>query len=377
MRTEYAQSLGRLIHVVLIAALGYGCSLVFGLDDKSQTATWTVTAAIVLATGLYLAVLGIDRTEAKDHWRIVAVAVTIGVVGKWLLIFALCFALDHDWRYILLAMAVAQIDPLQVAALLNNSRMSARARTLVTCWASFDDPVTTVLAVLLLSLWGVINPVGAPSGIGWSDAMASVLPIFVVLLLLAIALQIRRRYKTNMQLQLDEDSKNTLVLSAIVIGSIFRMFSLAALAGWFVRPRWLQGKVADRLLQMALVIAMLMVGVLLSGGIDWTGGVLLGCATYCSQIIAAWIIMYFMVIRKAKNLLQRQQAIRDTAHISLAQQNGLTAVVLALNLEPFLAGSVATVAVCVLVVNVLNLVGNMAFDVFTNRQRSSHPAELA
>ena len=52
----------------------------------------------------------------------------------------------------------------------------------------------------------------------------------------------------------------------------------------------------------------------------------------------------------------------DRAHLALGQQNGLTAIVLALALQPYLPSAVGIIAMAVLTVNVLHLVTNGAWD---------------
>ena len=52
----------------------------------------------------------------------------------------------------------------------------------------------------------------------------------------------------------------------------------------------------------------------------------------------------------------------DRVHLALGQQNGLTAIVLALALQPYLPSAVGIIAMAVLTVNALHLVTNGAWD---------------
>jgi hypothetical protein len=52
----------------------------------------------------------------------------------------------------------------------------------------------------------------------------------------------------------------------------------------------------------------------------------------------------------------------DRWHISFAQQNGLTAIILALLFEPVHPGTVAIVAPAIIVVNGLHALVNKGFD---------------
>ncbi|TMR15670.1 hypothetical protein ETD86_26755 [Nonomuraea turkmeniaca] len=51
----------------------------------------------------------------------------------------------------ILAVAVAQIDPLSVASVMADNRLSDRAKTILGAWSSFDDPVTVILAFYAVS----------------------------------------------------------------------------------------------------------------------------------------------------------------------------------------------------------------------------------
>jgi hypothetical protein len=98
----------------------------------------------MLALGLYVATAGIDNAVARHHKWLIGRVLTIGVGLKIVLIGAVMLIFG-DWRLLTLAPAMAQIDPLGVAALEERDRMSEQARTILGAWAAFDDPITVVV----------------------------------------------------------------------------------------------------------------------------------------------------------------------------------------------------------------------------------------
>ncbi|WP_462189151.1 cation:proton antiporter domain-containing protein [Frankia sp. CcWB2] len=128
---------------------------------------------MLLAVGLYGATLGIARAAWADIRRI-ALVVTVGVALKALLIGGVLALALGDPLYLLLGVVVAQIDPLSVATLTSGSRMSERGQDLLRSWAAFDDPVTVLLTVSLVTAVGstfvkdqpAMTPdLGGPSGV--------------------------------------------------------------------------------------------------------------------------------------------------------------------------------------------------------------------
>ncbi|ABD13416.1 sodium/proton antiporter, CPA1 family [Frankia casuarinae] len=173
---QRAQSFGQLASLVSLIGVGVALSALFQLfhlPNISKVHGYRMAIAVLLAVGLYGATLGIARAAWADIRRIVLV-VTVGVALKALLIGgALALALG-DPLYLLLGVVVAQIDPLSVATLTSGSRMSERGQDLLRSWAAFDDPVTVLLTVSLVTAVGstfvkdqpAMTPdLGGPSGV--------------------------------------------------------------------------------------------------------------------------------------------------------------------------------------------------------------------
>lgn len=360
----------RLAILVIVALGGLGSALLFGWHGLEHSLPYILVASALLCFGLYMAVYGIDKVEAKRHWRIVLIAVTFGVLCKYFVIFLSAYALTTDWHYAVLGMAVAQIDPLSVAALQDDPRMNPKTKTILNMWASFDDPMTALATPFILGIAANIAHANLYEGGDWFDVLKGVLPFGIALLLVGIIALRRRMHDVRgtrgfvHKLDDHEKTKNV-ALSGIGLAAVpGRLYSVAAMAGWIIRPKWLGvGRRAELLTNIALYGATFLLGVLLAGGVDWKGGVVLGCATYASQVIVAWLVMWFATrISKAERDDDRRLSRRDTWHLALAQQNGITAIVLALNLEPVIPGAVAAVSLAIVIVNLLNFVFNWAFD---------------
>ena len=359
-----------MVLLTVAALVGLIFALIFGWRGLEHSPWYVLTASALLCFGLYMAVYGIDRQEAKRHWRIVLIAVTFGVVCKYLIIFGATYLVTQSWQYAVLAMALAQIDPLSVAALSSDKRMTKRTRTILNMWASFDDPVTAIVTPLLLGATASLAHQKLTEGSSWIDVLLGVAPFAGTLLVVGLLALYRRMKSKNihaiLQEKLDahEPGKNTIAGVTGLVAIPMRLYSMAALAGWFVRPTWLGvGRRAEFALTTALYGATFLLGILLAGGVDVVGGITLGVATYGSQIIAAWLVMWVAVIVSKKESRSKSKlSHRDTWHLALSQQNGITAIVLALNLEPFINGSVAVVSLAIVTVNVLNAVCNGLFD---------------
>ncbi|MCP2325004.1 hypothetical protein HDA40_003511 [Hamadaea flava] len=299
-------------------------------------AAYPYVTATLLAVGLYGSAYGIDLTEARRDRRLILLAVTVGVLVKATLIGVVLALTWRDPLFLLLGIVVAQIDPLSVAAALGDGRMSGRARSLLAAWASFDDPLTVVLAVSAASVVGELR--GHPG-----DSLLAGLTAYAVELGGNLALAAGAFIAYQWGPKRNWWRVGLLILAAAV--AVWQLWLLAiALVGLFLRPRRLAAAL-PALVNAALAGAVLLLGALLIGGVDPLRGLTLGLAAFAAQwVVAAW--------------LTRGMPAVDQAHLRLAQQNGITAIVLALKLEPTFRGVVAVVAPAIVVTNVTHLIAN-------------------
>lgn len=338
------------VRLPLCVALGYVPARLIGPGSFADSATYGYVTAALLGVGLYGATSTIPRQARRDGRTIVSV-VTVGVLLKILLIGGSLSLIFKDPVFFALAAAVAQIDPLSVASLMNSSPMSRRAKSLLIAWSSFDDPVTVVVTLLLLATLPA-TVVGEPSNtgplMGGGGFAAAATGLLYSALLAAVAWWVAL---------IAQNRRNTvhdrLVIGAVVVAYVvavwrFLMLGLAT-AGLFLRPRspsW--GSRVDQTVQVALLAAAAMLGVLLAAArIDVPAGVSLGIAAFLAQIAVSL-------------LLTRRFSPVDRAYLAISQQNGITSIVLALALEPFVPAVVGVIGVAVATINTLHMACNYA-----------------
>lgn len=334
----------RIGQLVVFILIGLGLARLLSVDvaSLSHSAGYKYGAYLLLAVGLYGATYGIDLRQARHDKKIIATAVTVGVICKALLIGGvLALAWDNP-LFLILGVAVAQIDPLSVAALMDHERMSVRTRTVLAAWSSFDDPFTVVLAIYAAAV--AVNTFGlgnaAPSG--GDPVLLYAFDLGGNLALALVAWLVWRVVGDRAWLQYA-------ALALFVAVAVATGWMLAiALIGLFARPAVL-GNLIPRITQWALYFASAALGMLLIDGIAVWEGVTLGVAAFLAQAIVAIP-------------LTRRMPSTDRWHLAAAQQNGITAIILALTLQIQFDGVVAVVAPAIVVANLIHVVVNRLID---------------
>ncbi|WP_367137563.1 hypothetical protein [Saccharothrix sp. HUAS TT1] len=338
----------------LLSALGAGwlAAWQFGLRDVDQSPVYGFFITALLGFGLYASTSGIVIAEFRAQLRTVVLAVTLGVLAKVALIFGVVFLVFRDANHLILAVAVAQIDPLSVAAMRAKSRMSDSAKALLSAWASFDDPITVLLTVYITSfaLRG-----GAVGGVG-SFAVNLVLNLALAgvayMLWTLVRGRVRRAEAGGRAVRYAV--RAVMVVAVLAVGFVAVQHALLlalALLGLFFRPNL--GRWVDGLAEAGMFLAIAAVGLVLAAEFSWAlagVGAVLGLAAYGAQAVVAF------------GLTAPKRWRGDRVRLALGQQNGLTAIILALLLEPAFPGSIAVVAPAVVVVNLLHAVANGAYD---------------
>ncbi|WFB08480.1 hypothetical protein LRS74_16580 [Streptomyces sp. LX-29] len=358
-----------------LAALGVLLGQWLPLADHIEDPGYTYLTGGLLAVGLYGSAYGIARPQARRDLGRILVAVTFGVLLKAALI-AGVLTLAHPDRpeYLVLAVAMAQIDPLSVAALMERREMSPRAKSLLAAWASFDDPVTTILVVYA----GALVLDGAESVGAGSAAYGATLPLNLALVLLAAALWAALRGRAPAGESAPGGAPTAATASAAggapasaadssddgvpttagsgtgrlrTAAQTTALLALLALATWqflmlglavtalFFRPAL--SRLLGRATSLSLLVATLLLGMLLTQGVRLGTGVLLGATTFLAQMVVATVIT-------------RGFDRRDRLALAVSQQNGITAIILALLLQPLLPEAVAIIAPAIITVNALH-----------------------
>lgn len=364
MNTHEKAMLRQLAQLTCLALVGFGIAAFFGWQNLEHSPLYMLISSALLCIGLYFAVCGIDKAEAKKHWRVITIAVTAGVLLKYCVIAACLFGMTQDWRYIVLAMSVTQIDPLSVAALNDGERLKPHTQTVLNAWAATDDPMTSVLTPIALLAAGLMSHGQFDGQSNWLGLLTDLLPFAVALVIVGLV-AIKQRLSLAAPPSLrkvhgHEATKNAVAALAVIVGAPTRLFSLPAFVGWGYRPAWTANdKLVGRILTTTLGAATFLLGILLAGNHNFSGGLLLGVVTFCSQAVATWCVLGLAAKFSGQSAAFSR---RDKIQLALGQQNGITAILLALMLESSVPDAVATVGLAIVTINLMHFVCNWIFD---------------
>lgn len=342
--------------MIFLAAIGagWGLSHILDLGGIAGTQGYLYGAMALLAVGLYGSTTQISRPEVRSSTRIVVLAVTVGVGVKAALItavMAVMYAVYREPMYLVLGVAMAQIDPLSVAALQRSSKLSERAKSILCAWSSFDDPVTTVLTIYVAAL-----ALGTKGGLVGADLGSFALHLLANLALAAVAaivwLVFTRRAGIPMlsdgtKLPRRQNRVAVVVLAALVAVAVWQFLMLGlAIAGLFFRPYL--GPWLNRATRVALLLASVALGMLLMDGMALLPGLLLGVTAFAAQMVVA-------------AALPRELSRSDRGYLALSQQSGITAIILALWLERSFVGIATVIAPAIIVINTLHVCSTSVF----------------
>ncbi|WP_187280180.1 cation:proton antiporter [Streptomyces sp. IB2014 016-6] len=355
----------------LVAGLAIG--LLTEPGNPADLPLYTFTAGVLLAIGLYGSTHELEAADVRENLRAVVVAVTLGVLLKAALISAVMVLVVGGPEAIVLGIAVAQIDPLSVAAMGARHRMSRRAKTLLSAWASFDDPMTVLLsfyfAVLALRGGGGSGTVSvAPDQGAGADFLLTTLANVVLFAIALLVWHLVRRLTAGRRTDDSPGAEGAgtrsvaarradvlallLVVVLVLVAATYMLVLAVALAGLFVRVGRFKPYV-NRTVSGAFLVAAGFLGVLLAQGIDPLPGLALGAAAFGAQMVAALLAGPWLVPGISRV---------DRYYLGLGQQNGITAILLALALEPQFPGTAGVVGPAILVVNVLHHGANRLLD---------------
>jgi hypothetical protein len=318
-----------------------------------NTSIYTFLVYTLLLVGLYGSTYSIDLTELRKKWGTVVRAVTVGVILKIICIGWLFYLLTLNPLSFLIAVAVAQIDPLSVARLLNQeeSVLSAEARAILGAWASFDDPMTVLAALYIASL---IPPTSAPEiGLGWNTGLSVYFLGLSSNLAFALIVYLLHRLTRNL-----EQVEVVLLFGSFAIAVVFQLALGFAMLGLFLRPRL--GRLLPFLVNLCLCVSLFVLGMLAARGIDIGQGIHLAMSATLAQAFVGVLLTWS---------LRR----RDRLRLALSQQNGITAIILALLFEQNYPGVVAIVAPAIFFINIGHVVLNIMADIFLTYYRPNAP----
>jgi NhaP-type Na+/H+ or K+/H+ antiporter len=342
----------RIAQLAAFILAGLALAWIFNVDAAAlpHSTSYHLAAYLLLAIGLYGATYGIDMQQARHDKRIIFSAVTIGVIVKALIIGGSLALAWQNPLFLILGVAVAQIDPLSVAALMGDRRMSIRARTVLAAWSSFDDPVTVILAIYAAAI-------AVSFGLGNDTAAsASTNPLLHYTFDLAGNLALALAAWLLWKLIGPRAWLQYAALICFAAAATYTGWMLAiALIGLFARPSALENLI-PRITGWAMYAAATALGVLLIGGFNLAAGLSLGAVAFIAQAIVAWP-------------LTRGMPRNDRFHLAAAQQHGITAIILGLTLQIQFDGVVAIIAPTIITANLIHLLINHLLD----RKLPQHP----
>ena len=346
--------------VVVGACVALACGAIVGLlthpENLSHAAGYQYAAGLLLAIGLYGSTHDIDFAEVKRSLKVVLVAVTVGVLVKASLIATVMVLAFDRPEYLVLGIAVAQIDPLWVAATQKSDRVSPRAKAILSVWAAFDDPMTVLLTLYFSALAVRYGTGSAGDGSVLTDTATVFGDLLLNLGLFALVAALwwaaaawlgrrgpRRRPGTRPAVDL---VALALVVALILFAAQDMMVLAVALTGLLVRLGRF-GAGLETAVALAFLAASAVLGVVLaSGEVFLREGLVLGASAFAAQLLVTLLI--------SRLLVRPRLTWPDLAHLGFGQQNGITAILLALALEPRFPGTVGVVGPAIVTVNLLH-----------------------
>ena len=346
--------------VVVGACVALACGAIVGLlthpENLSHAAGYQYAAGLLLAIGLYGSTHDIDFAEVKRSLKVVLVAVTVGVLVKASLIATVMVLAFDRPEYLGLGIAVAQIDPLSVAATQKSDRVSPRAKAILSVWAAFDDPMTVLLTLYFSALAVRYGTGSAGDGSVLTDTATVFGDLLLNLGLFALVAALwwaaaawlgrrgpRRRPGTRPAVDL---VALALVVALILFAAQDMMVLAVALTGLLVRLGRF-GAGLETAVALAFLAASAVLGVVLaSGEVFLREGLVLGASAFAAQLLVTLLI--------SRLLVRPRLTWPDLAHLGFGQQNGITAILLALALEPRFPGTVGVVGPAIVTVNLLH-----------------------
>lgn len=329
-----AAAVRRLALFVAAVAVGWAVAAGFGLHGVERSPAYFLVASTLLAVGLFGSAHGISPHAVRSNLRVVVLAVTVGVLAKALLIGAVMVLCFGSPAFLVLGVAVAQIDPLSVAAMNHGSRLSPGGRAVLAAWSAFDDPVTMLLTVYLSGFaLGMLGRTPVSGSAADGGVLSLLADLGVNLLFAACAFALWKAVRRHRVLAFA-------LLAVVFAVAIWQFLMLGlALTALFLRPG--VDRLLDRAVQVAFLVASVGLGVLLVNGVHVLAGAALGAAAFAAQAVVS-------------PLITRGLPGRDRGFLAVSQQNGITAIILALLLEPDFPLAVGVIGPAIVVVNLLH-----------------------
>jgi hypothetical protein len=347
----FAQRTQAIWFFLVFMLAGYGLSGAMDMQAIRENPYYPLALNLLLGVGLYASVRGIDHSELKGGKGDLLAVVTLGVALKIAIIGGIIYFFTGRGDAFMFAIVVAQIDPLSISALTLKSsyQLSPKARTFLLTWASFDDPITVIAAIVVAQYVFFVDLTVLSQD--WYWQLGNV--IFPALVYGVYFFACKDKNRPWLEI--------CLLFGAGAISILFGWMLSVALMGLFLRPG-LFG-LGDVVVPGAYMLSLVLLGSYLTSHVELGLGVTLALAAIGSQAVTSFTFM-------------ARLPWQDKVYLACAQQNGITAVILALLFVRATSAAADVIPVVVVAIIVINLVHITAFYLLDNYAGSKSKTPL-
>jgi len=328
------------MYPLLFILFGFLVGYFFDIPDIKNSSYITFISDFALAVGLYGSVYGIDVNTLKKNMEVVFLAITIGVILKIALIGGILWLYMDSPVAFLLAAIIAQIDPLSISALEKSKYLSKDGETILRAWSSFDDPIT-----IIISLWLAMF-IYVHGDSDFNITISTAATTFYYNLFMAVVIYFLWRFLRPL-------NKIVTCISLLIISFFlaiyFELFLGLAVIALFVRPPLYDKE--NIIIFITLLIVSLILGLLISNGINLIVGLILGILTIISQAVVSFF-------------LTEKMSFNDKVKLSFAHQSGITAISLSLYFIQYDSLLIQSISVAIITINFGYIISNWIIDCY-------------
>jgi len=261
-----------------------------------------IIGSLFLATALFANVQSVDRDFLQKYKKQSIIAVSVGLLFKAVLLGGILYFITSDIRFFLIGALISQIDPglTNWANRILGQKDDTAKLSLVE--STFDDPISTLLTIYI----------ALPFVLGKSlDLNLYFFMLIVNFIFVAIFLFEKRRAKIE---------SSFLSSTAIVVGGLLNVFLGVALSGLLFR---MKSELFDEPVRLITFASYITVGFFIPlAGLNILYGLLLAAVL----VLLVRPLEVFIFFKDLK--------LKDKIRLSLAEQKGITTVLLLLLIQP-------------------------------------------
>ena len=266
--------------------------------DITGYLAFSLLVSSMLSFGLYLSTVGIDLNVLRSDLTKIILAAVVCVLLKTLVIYFVAQTFMTHTAALAVGLIFSQVDPLATSAGSSESNLTIRGKTFLQALASFDDPLTTILAVVLLTA----------NSISDTDSVSSYLVTLTIYPVVIFMIYAVSRFSKKFQA--------VTTVAVLCLSSAFSAYVLSALAGLRLRSDFFVQN-SEKIVTYLSLFAFMLTGLAAGGGQNWLLGILIGITAVLAHAIFTW----FLTFGYDKS---------DKLEIAAGHQSGLTALVLTL-----------------------------------------------